>query len=102
MVLSSPRIGEGIFKFLCPLVSSNSFRLQVTLAKLQQSLPELKRDGSTVLSSLWANIIYDQSSTSRGGGILQQLESVPLLAKELQENPEKVVRDFEAIRTACG
>ncbi|KAJ7038105.1 Metalloenzyme, LuxS/M16 peptidase-like protein [Mycena alexandri] len=45
-------------------------RLQVTIAKIQQSLPEMKRDGNTVLGSLWADLLYNEASTSRAGGIL--------------------------------
>ncbi|KAK0478409.1 Metalloenzyme, LuxS/M16 peptidase-like protein [Armillaria novae-zelandiae] len=73
-------------------------RLQVTVAKIQQSLPELKRDGNTVLGSLWADLLYNESSTSRAGGILPQIDFIPKLVKRLQEEPEKVVAEFEKIR----
>ncbi|KAJ4486251.1 Metalloenzyme, LuxS/M16 peptidase-like protein [Lentinula aciculospora] len=73
-------------------------RLAVTIAKIQQSLPEMKRDGSTVLSSLWADLMFSEKSTSRAGGILPQVDFVPKLAKELQESPEKVIADLEEIR----
>ncbi|PBK77299.1 hypothetical protein ARMSODRAFT_874850 [Armillaria solidipes] len=73
-------------------------RLQVTVAKIQQSLPELKRDGNTVLGSLWADLLYNESSTSRAGGVLPQIDFIPKLVKRLQEEPEKVVADFEEIR----
>ncbi|KAF7306997.1 hypothetical protein MIND_00492500 [Mycena indigotica] len=73
-------------------------RLQVTIAKIQQSLPEMKRDGSTVLGSLWANELYDENSTSRATATLPQLEFIPKLAKELQENPEQVIADLLEIR----
>lgn len=76
--------------------------LQVTIAKVQQSLPELKRDGSNVLASLWSDLVlYSQDSTSRAGGILPQLEFVPKLAKQLQESPSEVIADLEAIRKCC-
>ncbi|KAL0951071.1 hypothetical protein HGRIS_007809 [Hohenbuehelia grisea] len=73
-------------------------RLRITIAKLQQSLPEMKRDGNTVLASLWTNLLYDETSTSRAGGILNQMDFVPNLAKQLQENPDQVIADFEEIR----
>ncbi|KAF8832423.1 hypothetical protein HHX47_DHR1001921 [Lentinula edodes] len=73
-------------------------RLAVTIAKVQQSLPEMKRDGSTVLSSLWADLMFSEKSTSRAGGVLPQVEFVPKLAKELQESPERVIADFDEIR----
>ena len=73
-------------------------RLQVVLAKIQQSLPEMKRNGSTVLGSLWATLMYNDNSTSRCGGLLPQVEFIPKLSKSLQESPSEVVSDFEEIR----
>jgi len=58
----------------------------------------MKRDGNTVLGSLWADLLHSESSTSRAGGILPQVEFMPKLAKQLQENPEQVLSDFEEIR----
>ncbi|PSS37563.1 hypothetical protein PHLCEN_2v579 [Hermanssonia centrifuga] len=73
-------------------------RLQVTIAKLQQSLPEMKRDGNTVMSSVAANLLYDESSTSRAGAVLTQMEFIPEISKRLQESPEAVIAEFEEIR----
>lgn len=73
-------------------------RLQVTIAKIQQSLPEMKRDGNTVLGSLWADLLYNEASTSRAGGILPQIDFIPKLAKQLAESPEQVIADFQEIR----
>jgi len=73
-------------------------RLQVTIAKIQQSLPEMKRDGNTVLGSLWADLLYDESSTSRAGGVLPQVDFLPKLSKQLQATPDEVIKDFEEIR----
>ena len=73
-------------------------RLQVVLAKIQQSLPQLKRSGSKMLESLWDSLIYDDSSTSRAGGIIPQAEFIPKLSKSLQESPSEVIANFEEIR----
>ncbi|KAF8078531.1 Metalloenzyme, LuxS/M16 peptidase-like protein [Lyophyllum atratum] len=73
-------------------------RLQIVIAKTQQSLPELKRDGNNVLGSLWADLVYSEDSTSRAGGVLPQVEFIPKLAKQLQETPAEVIADFEEIR----
>ncbi|KAF8168013.1 Metalloenzyme, LuxS/M16 peptidase-like protein [Crassisporium funariophilum] len=73
-------------------------RLQVVLAKIQQSLPEMKRDGNNVLGSLWSTMIFDDNSTSRSGGVLPQAELIPKLTKALQESPSEVIADFETIR----
>ncbi|KAF8898648.1 Metalloenzyme, LuxS/M16 peptidase-like protein [Infundibulicybe gibba] len=76
----------------------NVERLQVVIAKIQQSLPELKRDGNNVLGSLSADLLYAENSTSRCGGILPQAEFIPKLSKQLQEKPDEVVSAFEEIR----
>jgi Zn-dependent M16 (insulinase) family peptidase len=76
----------------------NKERLQVTVAKIQQTLPELKRDGNTILSAVSAQQLYDKTSTSTAGAILEQMEFVPKLAKQLQEEPDAVIAKFEKIR----
>ena len=73
-------------------------RLQVVLAKIQQSIPESKRDGSAVLESLWDTLMFNDSSTSRAGGVLPQAEFISSLSKSLKESPSKVIADFEEIR----
>ncbi|KAE9411017.1 hypothetical protein BT96DRAFT_952834 [Gymnopus androsaceus JB14] len=92
---------ETAIAWLKDLVYGSEFdkeRLAITIAKIQQSLPEMKRDGNTVLGSLWADLMYSEKSTSRAGGVLPQVDFMPKLAKELQESPEKVVADLEEIR----
>lgn len=73
-------------------------RLQVTVAKVQQALPELKRDGSTVLSAVWSDVMYSELSTARAGTVLQQTEFVPKVAEQLQQRPEEVVKIMEELR----
>lgn len=66
-----------------PALTPNSTleRLSITLSKLAQSLPELKRDGSTVMSSLWSDLMYSPTlSTGRAVGLMQQMEWVPKMA----------------------
>ncbi|KAI0330572.1 hypothetical protein GY45DRAFT_1323517 [Cubamyces sp. BRFM 1775] len=73
-------------------------RLQVTIAKIQQSLPEMKRDGDTVLGSVSAELLYDESSTSRMGSVVPQVEFIPKISQQLQDAPAAVIKDFEEIR----
>ncbi|KAG5654101.1 hypothetical protein H0H81_007515 [Sphagnurus paluster] len=73
-------------------------RLQIVIAKVQQSLPELKRDGNNVLGSLWADLVYSEGSTSRAGGVLPQVEFIPKLAQQIQQSPAQVIADFKEIR----
>ncbi|KAF9240861.1 Metalloenzyme, LuxS/M16 peptidase-like protein [Melanogaster broomeanus] len=63
-------------------------RLHVSAAKLAQSLPEMKRDGSNVLSVRLRS----------AGAILPQAEFVPKLIKDLQESPAEVIAAFEKLR----
>ncbi|TFK57173.1 hypothetical protein OE88DRAFT_1650788 [Heliocybe sulcata] len=73
-------------------------RLQVTAAKIQQSLPELKRDGNTVLSSFQTDLLYDETSSTRAGALLAQMEFIPKIMQQLQESPEAVTKEFEELR----
>ncbi|KAL4071016.1 Metalloenzyme, LuxS/M16 peptidase-like protein [Scleroderma citrinum] len=74
-------------------------RLHVSAAKVGQSLPELKRDGNNVLSSVWLENHFDRSSTALASAVLPQSEFVPKLIAELRETPGKeIIADFEEFR----
>lgn len=83
---------------VCYILLLNNSRLQVNVAKIQQALPELKRDGSNVLSSLWATVVYGDNNTSRANSILTQIDFVQTLVRELQQDPDKVIATFNEIR----
>ncbi|KAI5124638.1 hypothetical protein M0805_004247 [Coniferiporia weirii] len=92
---------EAAVRWMKDLIYGAEFdlsRLQVTSAKILQSLPELKRDGNTVLSSYSCELLYDESSTPRSNAILAQMKAIPDLIKQLRENPEVVRKEFEEIR----
>ena len=72
--------------------------LQITAAKIQQSLPEMKRNGNTVLSAISSEQLYDETSTPRAGTVLSQAEFIPGLIQRLQDEPKKVIEEFEVIR----
>jgi len=76
-------------------------RLQITVAKIQQSLPEMKRSGKTVLSAIASEQLYDETSTPRAGTVLKQAEFIPGLIQQLQDEPKKVTEEFELIRKTC-
>ena len=75
--------------------------MQITVAKIQQSLPEMKRSGKTVLSAIASEQLYDETSTPRAGTVLKQAEFIPGLIQQLQDEPKKVIGEFEAIRQTC-
>lgn len=76
-------------------------RLQITVAKIQQSLPEMKRSGKTVLSAIASEQLYDETSTSRAGTVLKQAEFIPGMIQQLQDEPKKVIEEFEVIKETC-
>ena len=70
----------------------------MTCAKILQGIPELKRDGSTVLSSYNLELLYGETSTQRSNAILGQMKAIPELMNMLRENPDQARKDFEEIR----
>lgn len=73
-------------------------RLQISVAKIQQSMPEQKRDGDTILGSVTAELLFDETSVSRMTMTLPQSDFIPKLAEQLQQSPDEAVKDFEEIR----
>lgn len=72
------------------------------VAQIQQALPGLKRDGSTVLSAVTMELLHDESSTSRASGVLIQSEFNRSLLEKIQEIPEEVIKEFESLRQYSG
>ncbi|THH10161.1 hypothetical protein EW145_g1526 [Phellinidium pouzarii] len=92
---------EAAVRWMKDLIYGAEFdlsRLQVTCAKILQSLPELKRDGNTILSGYSSELLYDESSTQRSNAILAQMKAIPDVINKLRESPEDVRKEFEEIR----
>lgn len=75
------------------------FRLAVSIAKIQQSLPESKRDGNAVVSSASGRLLFDETSSLQANALMTQLEFVPKLAQLIKDDPKKVVKDLEQLRS---
>jgi hypothetical protein len=75
--------------------------LKVTIAKMQQSLPELKRDADTILGSTIVDVMYSSSSSLKANSLLKQMEMVPLLSEAIQSKPSEVVSKLESLRKHC-
>jgi len=73
-------------------------RLGVTIAKLQQSLPQYKRDGNGVASAVSIDLTFDASCTVRYSTVTGMMDWVPRVAKELKENPKEVVRKMKKVQ----
>jgi hypothetical protein len=82
-------------------VAKENDRLQVTVAKQQQSIPEMKRDGQVVLGSMWSDVVLGENSTTRAGVLHSLVEFIPKISKQLQESPDEVVAAFEELRGFC-
>jgi hypothetical protein len=65
---------------------------------MQQALPGLKRDGSTVLSAVSAELLYADNSTTRASGVLIQSDFIPILAEKIHSSLEEVAHLFEDLR----
>jgi len=79
----------------------NLCRLQVNVAKIQQSIPELKRDGSNVLGSLWSTTVYGDNNSSTTNSVITQMNFIPTLIRKLQTDPQKTIATFNEIRNCC-
>jgi Zn-dependent M16 (insulinase) family peptidase len=73
-------------------------RLGVTIAKLQQSLPQYKRDGNGVAGAVSTDLTFDESCTARCATVTGMMEWVPRISKELKESPKEVVRKMKKIQ----
>ena len=73
----------------------------MNIAKLQQSLPEMKRDGDTVLNSVSSELLYEETYVPRMGSVVPMIDFIPKLAQQLQESPAEVINDLEEIRRCC-
>lgn len=73
-------------------------RLEVTLAKVQQSLPEMKRDGNSVARSVFQDMVFDKTLTTVWGGITPLMEWIPSIANEVQENVEGVIEKLAEVQ----
>ena len=61
----------------------------------------MKRSGKTVLNAIASEQLYDETSTARAGTVLKQAEFIPGLIQQLQDEPKKVIEEFELIRKTC-
>ena len=73
-------------------------RLGVTIAKIQQSLPQYKRDGNGVANAVSTDLTFDASCTTRCSSVTGMMEWVPRISKELKENPKDVVQKMKKVQ----
>ena len=74
------------------------YRLEVTAAKIQQSLPEAKRNGDTMVNCLSGELVFEPLSTIRATSVLNQVKYIPHLLEKLKTTPDEVVADMLSLR----
>ncbi len=72
--------------------------IRVEVAKYELAVAWLRRDGSTVLSAVTTELLHDESSTTRAGGVLIQSDFNRGLSEKIHETPEEVIKEFESLR----
>ncbi|PKI83996.1 hypothetical protein MVES_002292 [Malassezia vespertilionis] len=74
-------------------------RLRIVAAKLQQSLPEQKRDGRAVSWALSRTMLYAaHDSTQLANSVMAQATQVPEIVAQLAAEPQRVVDALETLR----
>ncbi|TIB92302.1 hypothetical protein E3Q18_02533 [Wallemia mellicola] len=90
---------EASIAWLSDLLTGGIFdveRLKVTAAKIQQSLPEQKREGDTVVWAMSTSLMFD--SLQQANAVLEQSDFNPTVIKKLEDDPQSVVNDLEEFR----
>ncbi|KAI0304973.1 Metalloenzyme, LuxS/M16 peptidase-like protein [Russula brevipes] len=71
-------------------------RLQITVAQMQQELPWLKRDGNVVLSAVTTELLHDENSTARAGGVLIQSDFIRVFRRKSKKLPKELSKRSKA------
>ncbi|KAK0569478.1 hypothetical protein OC861_000851 [Tilletia horrida] len=76
-------------------------RLKIHATKTLQSLPEQKRDGSSVSWALARDQLYDREQSSNLGiDLFSLMENVPKFVERMNTDSDQLVKDLEAVRAA--
>ncbi|KAG0140396.1 hypothetical protein CROQUDRAFT_665240 [Cronartium quercuum f. sp. fusiforme G11] len=75
-------------------------RLRITTAKALQNLPSMKRDGDSVVSALYQDLLYSPNTApAMGLNLFKQDIWFPRILEELKTQPNEVVKQMERLRT---
>ena len=70
-------------------------------AQYQQRLIGQRRDGGNVLWSVRQELLYNEDDLWTANTVLAQVDFMPKLVAQLQDEPEEVIKAFEEIRDCC-
>ena len=61
----------------------------------------MRRDGGNVLGSVCQGLLYDDTTVRSSETVLSQVDFIPKIVAQLQDDPDEVVKIFEEIRNSC-
>jgi Zn-dependent M16 (insulinase) family peptidase len=75
-------------------------RLRISTAKILQTLPARKREGSDVSAALYDDLIFDPDRAPMAANNLFKQEScLPAVLEKLKSDPDAVIAQMEQLRT---
>ncbi|GAA6054755.1 hypothetical protein JCM3770_000927 [Rhodotorula araucariae] len=92
---------ETAIAWMSDLLYNSTFtpeRLKISAAKALQAIPAEKRDGLEVSYAAYRKMISQEVSTNVALNLLNRSEFLPAFIERLKENPDAVVKQFEAFR----
>eukprot|EP00092_Neocalanus_flemingeri_P035801 GFUD01038981.1.p1 GENE.GFUD01038981.1~~GFUD01038981.1.p1 ORF type:complete len:1002 (+),score=290.69 GFUD01038981.1:52-3057(+) len=76
----------------------NSERAKVLATKMENSVSELKRKGSKVVSIMMNSVLFSEKSNHQVSNMIRQQKFLKNLLKRLESSPNEVLNDLEQVR----
>lgn len=73
-------------------------RIRVLATKMENSVSELKRKGSKVVSIMMNSVLFKENSNHQAANMIKQQKFLKSLLKRLECSPNEVIQDFEEVR----
>eukprot|EP01006_Ploeotia_vitrea_P026948 TRINITY_DN59857_c0_g1_i1.p1 TRINITY_DN59857_c0_g1~~TRINITY_DN59857_c0_g1_i1.p1 ORF type:complete len:1040 (-),score=119.02 TRINITY_DN59857_c0_g1_i1:150-3209(-) len=93
--------GKGV-RWLRDLLWNTKFddtRLKISCTRLIDSIPEVKRSGSSMMQCMANKINYQQTALKNVCGVLHQADFLAKVKAQLEESPADVLSKMEQLRT---
>jgi len=76
----------------------NTERAKVLATKMENSVAELKRKGSKVVSIMMNSVLFSEKSNHQVANMIRQQKFLKTLLKKLECSPNEVINDLEQVR----
>jgi len=76
----------------------NSERAKVLATKMENSVSELKRKGSKVVSIMMNSVLFSEKSNHQAANMIRQQKFLKSLLKRLECSPNEVINELEQVR----